>query len=132
MERDLLVIGATGQTGGHTAELLLQRGHHVRALVRRVDERSERLAGLGAQIVEGDVQDLNSLAEGTKGDRRPALHLPAPSRPGAWSHSAPYSPVGVRQSRTSRSAASATSSGPAKTHSPHYRTYNRMSRAIVP
>ncbi|MER5754497.1 NAD(P)H-binding protein [Streptomyces sp. NPDC002088] len=74
------MIGATGQTGGHTTELLLQRGHHVRALVRRVDECSERLAGLGAQIVEGDVQDLNSLAEATKGID--ALYSTYPILPG--------------------------------------------------
>ncbi|WP_329528645.1 NmrA family NAD(P)-binding protein [Streptomyces sp. NBC_01462] len=80
MERNLLVIGATGKTGGHTAELLLQRGHHVRALVRRVDERSERLVGLGAQIVEGDVLDLNSLAEATKGID--ALYFTYPILPG--------------------------------------------------
>ncbi|MCL7379795.1 NmrA family NAD(P)-binding protein [Streptomyces sp. 35G-GA-8] len=80
MARDLLVIGATGQTGGPTAELLLQRGHHVRALVRRIDERAERLAGLGARIVEGDVLDLNSLAEATKGID--ALYFTYPIRPG--------------------------------------------------
>ncbi|MEU9380647.1 NAD(P)H-binding protein [Streptomyces sp. NPDC048279] len=66
MERNLLVIGSTGKTGRHTAELLLERGHHVRALVRRVDERAERLAGLGAEVVEGDVLDLNRLAPATK------------------------------------------------------------------
>ncbi|ADI12685.1 NmrA family protein [Streptomyces bingchenggensis BCW-1] len=80
MDRNLLVIGATGKTGGHTAELLLQRGHHVRALVRRADERSERLAGLGAQIVEGDVLDLNSLAEATRGID--ALYFTYPILPG--------------------------------------------------
>jgi uncharacterized protein YbjT (DUF2867 family) len=66
-KRDLLVIGATGQTGRHTTELLLRRGHRVRALVRRVDERSERLAGLGAETVVGDVHDLNALARATEG-----------------------------------------------------------------
>ncbi|MFE7568804.1 NmrA family NAD(P)-binding protein [Streptomyces sp. NPDC057539] len=80
MERDLLVIGATGQTGGPTAELLLQRGHHVRALVHRIDERAERLASLGAQIIEGDVLALNSLAEATKGID--ALYFAYPIRPG--------------------------------------------------
>ncbi|MGY0064036.1 NmrA family NAD(P)-binding protein [Streptomyces sp. LZ34] len=80
MERNLLVIGATGKTGGHTAELLLQRGHHVRALVRRIDERAERLAGLGAELVEGDVQDLDSLAEATKGID--ALYFTYPILPG--------------------------------------------------
>ncbi|MER6007877.1 hypothetical protein ABT120_55715 [Nonomuraea angiospora] len=51
---------------------LLQRGPHVRALVRRVDERSERLAGLGAQIVEGDVLDeFRTILE----DRGASEHL---------------------------------------------------------
>ncbi|MFG2306583.1 NAD(P)H-binding protein [Actinacidiphila glaucinigra] len=67
MTRNLLVIGATGQTGRHTTDLLLQRGHHVRALVRRADERSQKLAGLGAEIVIGDVHDLDSLAKATEG-----------------------------------------------------------------
>ncbi|MFE3830428.1 helix-turn-helix domain-containing protein [Streptomyces sp. NPDC059092] len=80
MKHNLLVIGATGQTGGDTAELLLQRGHRVRALVRRVDERSERLAGLGAQTVEGDVLHLGSLAEATKGID--ALYFTYPILPG--------------------------------------------------
>lgn len=65
--RNLLVIGATGQTGRHTTELLLRRGHRVRALVRRVDGRSEALAGLGAEVVVGDVHDLDSLARATDG-----------------------------------------------------------------
>ncbi|WP_393101012.1 NAD(P)H-binding protein [Streptomyces sp. LN325] len=67
MKRNLLVIGATGKTGSHTTELLLERGHHVRALVRRADERSERLAGLGAEVVRGDVFDLDSLARAMQG-----------------------------------------------------------------
>ncbi|QFZ72002.1 NAD(P)H-binding protein [Streptomyces fagopyri] len=64
---NLLVIGATGQTGRHTTELLLQRGRRVRALVRTIDERSRRLADLGAEVVVGDVHDLNSLAGATEG-----------------------------------------------------------------
>ncbi|MEU5023708.1 NmrA family NAD(P)-binding protein [Streptomyces milbemycinicus] len=80
MDRNLLVIGATGQTGGHTAELLLQRGHRVRALVRRIDERAKRLAGLGAELVEGDVQDLDSLAEAMRGID--ALYFTYPILPG--------------------------------------------------
>ncbi|MER5410508.1 NAD(P)H-binding protein [Streptomyces sp. NPDC002769] len=67
MKRNLLAIGATGKTGSHTTELLLERVHHVRALVRRADERSERLAGLGAEIVRGDVLDLDSLARAMSG-----------------------------------------------------------------
>ncbi|MER6082349.1 NAD(P)H-binding protein [Streptomyces sp. NPDC001833] len=80
MQRDLLVIGATGKTGGHTTELLLERGHRVRALVRGLDGRAERLAALGADVVEGDVLDLDSLAEATKGID--ALYFTYPIRPG--------------------------------------------------
>lgn len=64
---NLLVIGATGQTGRHTTELLLQRGRRVRALVRTIDERAQKLADLGAEVVVGDVHDLNSLAGATEG-----------------------------------------------------------------
>lgn len=80
MERNLLVIGSTGKTGRHTTELLLQRGHHVRALVRGIDERAERLAGLGAEVVQGDVLDLDSLARATKGID--ALYFTYPIRSG--------------------------------------------------
>ena len=80
MTRKLLVIGATGKTGRHTAELLLERGHHVRTLVRRTDERSERLAALGAETVEGDVLDLDSLARATEGVD--ALYFTYPIAPG--------------------------------------------------
>jgi uncharacterized protein YbjT (DUF2867 family) len=80
MKRNFLVIGSTGKTGRHTTELLLQRGHHVRALVRRIDERAERLAGLGADVVEGDVLDLDSLDRATKGID--ALYFTYPIRPG--------------------------------------------------
>ena len=38
-----LVTGATGETGGHTVEQLLARGHYVRALAHRNDARSTRL-----------------------------------------------------------------------------------------
>jgi len=74
------VIGATGKTGRHTTELLLARGHHVRALVHNRDERSDKLAALGADITEGDVLELDSLARATKGID--ALYFTYPIRPG--------------------------------------------------
>ncbi|MFD8503928.1 NAD(P)H-binding protein [Streptomyces sp. NPDC059687] len=78
MQRNLLVIGATGQTGGHTARLLLERGHHVRTLVRRRDDAAALLAELGAEIVEGDVQ--HSLDRATQGID--ALYFTYPILPG--------------------------------------------------
>jgi len=50
-ERKFLVTGPTGATGGETVEQLLEKGHAVRALAHREDERSERLSKLGAEVV---------------------------------------------------------------------------------
>ncbi|SEF32350.1 Uncharacterized conserved protein YbjT, contains NAD(P)-binding and DUF2867 domains [Amycolatopsis pretoriensis] len=60
-DRLFLVTGATGRTGGGTARLLLERGHRVRALVHRDDERSRRLAAAGAEIAVGDLHDLDAV-----------------------------------------------------------------------
>jgi NAD(P)H dehydrogenase (quinone) len=40
-----LVTGATGDTGGATVEQMLARGHRVRALAHRQDDRAKRLQG---------------------------------------------------------------------------------------
>ena len=60
--------GRQGKTGRHVSEMLLTRGVPVRALVRKLDERSERLRALGAEVFEGDFLDIRSVqraAEGT-------------------------------------------------------------------
>jgi uncharacterized protein YbjT (DUF2867 family) len=60
--------GRQGKTGRHVSEMLLKRGVPVRALVRKIDERSERLRALGAEIFEGDFLNIRSVqraAEGT-------------------------------------------------------------------
>ena len=62
--RPILVTGATGRIGGtgrHVAAELLKRGLPVRALVRRLDERSEALQAMGIQVVVGDFADYASL-----------------------------------------------------------------------
>nr|WP_287329045.1 NAD(P)H-binding protein [Mesorhizobium sp.] len=41
--------------------MLLAKGHKVRALVRREDERAEALRELGAEIMHGDLTDLTSM-----------------------------------------------------------------------
>jgi uncharacterized protein YbjT (DUF2867 family) len=53
--------GAVGAIGRSLTEFLLARGHKVRALVRREDERAEALRQLGAEVVEGDLTDLTSM-----------------------------------------------------------------------
>ena len=56
-----LVTGATGDTGGYTVEQLQERGHAVRALVHREDDRSKRLEKMGAEVVIGDFLKFNDV-----------------------------------------------------------------------
>ena len=62
-----LVTGAAGKTGGATTELLLARGHRVRAMVRREDERSHALAAAGAEVVQADFLDLDGVTTALRG-----------------------------------------------------------------
>lgn len=60
----ILVTGATGRhgnTGEYLVRRLLEEGRAVRVLLRTPGERTERLAALGAQIVQGDLHDRRTL-----------------------------------------------------------------------
>ena len=60
----ILVTGAAGRVGavGRTiTELLLKQGKAVRAMVRSEDERAQALRELGAEVVIGDLLDLDSM-----------------------------------------------------------------------
>jgi uncharacterized protein YbjT (DUF2867 family) len=61
----VLVTGAAGgqqgKTGRRVAELLLERGLPVRAMVRTMDDRAGQLRDLGAQVMVGDFLDLQSV-----------------------------------------------------------------------
>jgi uncharacterized protein YbjT (DUF2867 family) len=67
----VLVTGAAGgqqgQTGRHVSELLLARGVPVRAFIHQIDERSDRLRTLGAEVVEGDFLDFHSVERAVRG-----------------------------------------------------------------
>jgi uncharacterized protein YbjT (DUF2867 family) len=69
----ILVTGAAGDIGAigrNLTAMLLAKGHRVRALVRREDERAEALRQLGAEIVQGDLTDLTSMHRAIEGCRR--------------------------------------------------------------
>ena len=59
--------GRQGKTGRHVSEMLLARGVPVRAFVHTIDERSERLRTLGAEIFKGDFLDIRSVQRATEG-----------------------------------------------------------------
>ncbi|PRX31295.1 NmrA-like family protein [Paraburkholderia sp. BL18I3N2] len=61
MNPKILISGATGQTGSIATQLLLARGFDVRALVRKEDERSERLKALGAEVLAADILDFRAV-----------------------------------------------------------------------
>ena len=59
-----------GSVGRNLTEFLLARGHKVRAMVRRQDDRAEALRRLGAEVVQGDLTDLASMHRAIQGCRR--------------------------------------------------------------
>jgi uncharacterized protein YbjT (DUF2867 family) len=64
MENPILVTGAAGRVGavGRTvAEVLLKQGKAVRAMVRTEDQRAQALRDKGAEVVVGDLLDLDSM-----------------------------------------------------------------------
>jgi uncharacterized protein YbjT (DUF2867 family) len=64
MANPILVTGAAGRVGavGRTVtELLLKQGKAVRAMVRTEDERAHALRDMGAEVVVGDLLDLDSM-----------------------------------------------------------------------
>lgn len=58
--RTATVTGATGFIGVHLVESLIQRGVHVRCLVRN-RSLSKDLRSLEVELIEGDVRDYQSL-----------------------------------------------------------------------
>ncbi len=75
----VLVIGATGTTGGAVVDELLARGVPVRGLTRS-PERAEALRARGAEAVVGDLADPTSLIPAFRGVERFYLATPASER----------------------------------------------------
>ena len=75
MASTIFVTGATGQTGGNVCEQLIERGDQVRALVRNPDEATA-LAGIGVELVKGDIRDADDVLRAAKGAEA-AIHCAA-------------------------------------------------------
>src|SRR6266850_3787493 len=61
--RPALVTGASGFLGWHVARVLLERGFHVRALVRPGSQVSE----IDVEPIAGDLRDAASLERAVSG-----------------------------------------------------------------
>lgn len=69
-EKPILVTGAAGRIGSvgrMVTERLLDRGRKVRAQVRVDDERAERLRQAGAEVVVGDLLELDAVHRAIEG-----------------------------------------------------------------
>jgi NAD(P)H dehydrogenase (quinone) len=66
----ILVTAAAGKTGAATAMQLLQRRYPVRALVHRMDNRSECLKNAGAEVMVGSLEDMVDLRSSLEGVQR--------------------------------------------------------------
>src|ERR1700722_8464808 len=62
-----LVIGATGKTGQYTVQHLVEKGHGVRAMVHKEDERSEALRSTGVEVVVGGLLEHEDVIRATAG-----------------------------------------------------------------
>ena len=71
MSKLVLVAGAAGggqgATGRQVAESLLAKGVPVRAFVRTLDDRAERVRALGAEVVAGDLRDIADVRSAMDG-----------------------------------------------------------------
>lgn len=67
MTNPILVTGAAGAVGYAVCDQLVKRGGKVRAMVRKADERSARLAERGVEIVVGDLLDLHAAHRAIEG-----------------------------------------------------------------
>jgi 2-alkyl-3-oxoalkanoate reductase len=69
----VLVVGATGVLGRNVIPRLLERGHQVRAVVRR-NEQARFLNQIGVEAVPGDILDYKSMEIAGRGSNV-GLHL---------------------------------------------------------
>ena len=62
--------GAIGSIGRNLTEMLVTKGHKVRALVRREDVRAVALRQLGAEVMQGGLTDLTAMHRAIEGCAR--------------------------------------------------------------
>jgi NAD(P)H dehydrogenase (quinone) len=89
----VLVTGATGDTGRATVDELLARGHQVRALAHARDERSQRLQDIGAEVVYGDLLDIEEVRSALCGVQR--AYFVYPTKPGIIQATAQFAQAAI-------------------------------------
>src|SRR5215475_14976870 len=71
MPRELILVtgaaGSVGSTARTAIEILLEQGHRVRAMVRKLDARADALSDLGAEVVVADMLDIIAVRAAMQG-----------------------------------------------------------------
>lgn len=91
----ILVTGISGRIGANLAKALIDAGHQVRGLVWANDRRSEKLAALNAELVEGSLvnaEDVNRAMQGIEA----VYHLGAAFQGGGPFSNTDYFEINVR------------------------------------
>ena len=65
MKKKIVILGATGTVGSKISENLLNEGHQVTVIARHA-ERLEKFRSMGAEIIAGDVNDVETLTNAFK------------------------------------------------------------------
>lgn len=80
MSRKVLITGATGDTGRAAVKESLKAGLVVRAMVHGIDDRSKALEEFGAEVVVGDLQEIDTIRQAM--EDMDAAYLVYPVKPG--------------------------------------------------
>jgi NAD(P)H dehydrogenase (quinone) len=83
MSKDTLVTGAAGSVGsvgGTVIKLLRERDLQVRAFVHRLDERSQALSEMGAELVVADLTNGADVVRALRGCKRMYFGMSISSR----------------------------------------------------
>ena len=80
MSKKVLITGATGDTGRAAVREAIALGLDVRAMVHSKDDRSAALEALGAEVVVGDLLEINTVRDAMNGVE--AAYFVWPVQPG--------------------------------------------------
>lgn len=128
----VLVTGATGQQGGALTRSLLERGHHVRALVRNPEADAARaLVGKGVELARGDFDDGMSLRAALDGiDAFFAMSTPYTAGPDVEIQQGKAVVTAAKLARVPHLVYSSVGSAHLHTGIPHFESKRRVEEVI--
>ncbi|MAN26006.1 MULTISPECIES: NmrA family NAD(P)-binding protein [Mesonia] len=74
--KKIVILGATGTVGSKIAKILLEKGKHQVKLLTRNPDKLKDFKTLGAEIISGDVNDVETITEAFKNADSAFLILP--------------------------------------------------------